>query len=78
MNKRLNILAVALLSSFIIGQSEENKSQVKVTKMNDSFYLVESTGAFPVNSLVFSGEDGLLIVDSGFQQTSKELLQSIR
>ncbi|MBT3251764.1 MAG: MBL fold metallo-hydrolase [Candidatus Marinimicrobia bacterium] len=77
MNKRLNILAVALLSSFIIGQSEENKSQVKVTKMNDSFYLVESTGAFPVNSLVFSGEDGLLIVDSGFQQTSKEFKEKI-
>ena len=53
----------------------QNETKIEVTKLTENMYeFVCYSGGFNSNVLAFTGEDGLLLVDCGYQQTG-ELLQ---
>lgn len=69
----LTLLLISLVSfgaSITLAQEERT---IEVTQLTDNLYRLTATYPFETNMVVSSGEDGLLLVDSGTRYTMEEL-----
>jgi len=73
---KLVFLCLVLLFTFNLN-AQDNPSIV-VEKINDHFYKFTTNTTFAVNSVVFVGDDGILLVDTGQQGASELILEKIR
>jgi glyoxylase-like metal-dependent hydrolase (beta-lactamase superfamily II) len=71
-----HILTLFLISLVVSGAPvalAQGENVIEVTQLTDNLYLLTATYPFPTNMVVSSGEDGLLLVDSGTRYTMEEL-----
>ncbi len=66
----LAISLVCFVASNALAQAERT---IGVTQLTDNLYRLTATYPFETNMVVSSGEDGLLLVDSGSRYTMEEL-----
>ena len=69
----LTLLLISLVSfgaSITLAQEEKT---IEVTQLTDNLYRLTATYPFETNIVVSSGEDGLLLVDSGSRYTMEQL-----
>ena len=69
------LTAFTLISSVSLCQDETKAPPVKITKLSENLHVVS---IYYVNMLVSTGDDGVLIVDSGYEQAADNLLSEIR
>ena len=51
----------------------QDETSIKVVKLTEKLYKIEFYAGFDVNIIASIGEDGLLLVDTGFKSTAKKL-----
>ncbi len=62
---------------FIFSQNVK-KNEIEVYKLNDSIYKFELSYGWGANILVSVGDDGVLLVDSGYRRTAEKIKQTLR
>jgi len=67
----ISLIGVLLITATLY--SQDDLSTVKVIQLTDKLYKIELFDGFEVNMLAFIGEDGLLLVDTGFKGTAQKL-----
>jgi len=76
MRVRVYLFVILLLSSFLLFAQDSN---LKVHKIAEGFYNIRvSFMNFDSNILVLEGEDGILLVDAGYDVTSEEVAAAVR
>ncbi len=76
--KKAFIVLLVIFLGFTVGYAQVAQQQgtLEKTKLNDHFYKLISinpVGGFDSNILVFTGKDGILLVDAGWQSTVEKL-----
>jgi glyoxylase-like metal-dependent hydrolase (beta-lactamase superfamily II) len=61
---------------FSIGQAQDDTS-LNVVKLTDKLYKIEFYAGYDVNLVASIGDDGLLLVDTGFKSTDKKLMDEL-
>jgi glyoxylase-like metal-dependent hydrolase (beta-lactamase superfamily II) len=56
----------------------QNETEVQVEKINDSFYKFTLTTNFSVNMLMFTGPDGILLIDTGMPGITEQVGAKIK
>lgn len=69
----LTLFLISLVASGAPAASAESENTIEVTQLTDNLYRLTATYPFETNIVVSSGEDGLLLVDSGSRYTMEEL-----
>ena len=80
MKKILAILIsvfVGLISVDSFGQLVYSNDNVEVHKLGDKLFLLKETTRFTVNILALEGEDGILLMDTGFGDVSDDLSDAV-
>ncbi len=67
------LLAISLASFVASNALAQVERTIEVTQLTDKMYLLKATYPFETNMVVSSGENGLLLVDSGSRYTMEEL-----
>jgi cyclase len=73
MKHMLTLLLISLVSFGASITSAQERRTIEVTQLTDNLYRLTATYPFETNIVVSSGEDGLLLVDSGSRYTMEEL-----
>ena len=73
MKKTLALLAISLVFLGVSTALAQVEKAIEVTQLTDNLYRLTATYPFETNIVVSSGEDGLLLVDSGSRYTMEEL-----
>ncbi|NIN01080.1 MAG: MBL fold metallo-hydrolase [candidate division Zixibacteria bacterium] len=73
MKRMLTLLAISLVSFGAPNTLAREERTIQVTQLTDNLYRLTATYPFETNMVVSSGEDGLLLVDSGSRYTMGEL-----
>ncbi len=81
--KNLMLVIVVILSIFSVtlgfAQDEATQKDIEVIKYTDNLYRVTCyVGAFSSNILAFTGKDGLLLVDAGYEGTSERVNEELK
>ncbi|UCC39505.1 MAG: MBL fold metallo-hydrolase [Candidatus Aminicenantes bacterium] len=78
--KITNGLSILLILSVLSVSQEYNPSEemLKVIKLTDKIYKLQCISGTYTNLLASVGEDGILLVDTGYQQTGDILKQEIK
>ncbi len=76
--KRIFLLTILLLSVsvFTYAQRDWSKMQVETTELAPGIYRLFVGEAVAV--VVFEGEDGILVIDAAYEQTTTQLMEAIR
>ncbi|MFC1527469.1 MBL fold metallo-hydrolase [Candidatus Neomarinimicrobiota bacterium] len=61
-------IVMIVFSSIVLAQDD---TSINVVKLTDKLYKIEFYAGYDVNMMVSLGEDGLLLVDTGFKETAK-------
>lgn len=70
----LQVLALILIMSIVAPLSATADSLFKVTKLTDNLHMLSTDqGEYTTNTLVFFGDDGLLLVDTQTEAEAEEL-----
>jgi len=69
----LTLFLISLVASGVPAASAESENTIEVTQLTGNLYRLTATYPFETNMVVSSGEDGLLLVDSGSRYTMEEL-----
>jgi cyclase len=69
----LTLLLISLVSFGAPAASAQAERTIQVTQLSGNLYRLTATYPFETNVVVSSGEDGLLLVDSGSKYTIEEL-----
>ncbi|MBN2134230.1 MAG: MBL fold metallo-hydrolase [Acidobacteria bacterium] len=77
MKKLEMLLFLCLFSLFILTLYGENKENITVEKITDNVFKIQFTAPFMTNSYVFSTDEGLILIDTGFADSADEYLQKI-
>lgn len=72
--KRIIVLTVLLLCNIISAQMAPG---ISVTKIKDNFYKLTAITAYSVNFLAFVTEEGILLVDTGHEETGKDIKKAL-
>jgi len=73
----LLFLAMLLTPLSIRGQSVYSNEDVDVVQLSESVYLLKVKSDFTANCLLIEGKEGLLIVDTGFEDTKDNFKDAI-
>ena len=68
----------SILFNHTFAQQQGSREDVTIIKIKENFYRIECINDFGVNVLAFCGDDGLLLVDTGFEQTVKTLSEVLK
>ena len=72
------LLALALTSCIFVPISASGESHFKVTKLTPNLHMLSTDqGEYTTNTLVFFGEDGLLLVDTQTEAEARELKELV-
>lgn len=73
------VISIILLFSFSSLSMQYNpvEAKLKVFKISDKFYKLQFVSGTYINTLACVGKDGILLVDTGYPQTSDILRQEI-
>ncbi len=78
MKNSVKYLLLTLLIFIISPVAAQQTDGVEFIKLTDKFYrIVCRNGGFEVNTFASVGNDGILLIDAGYQQTAKELKSGI-
>jgi len=73
-------ITLMLLISFIIFSGSifsQDSTDIEIEKINDNFYKFVLTTTYSVNMIVFTGPDGILLVDTGMPGISERIKPEI-
>jgi glyoxylase-like metal-dependent hydrolase (beta-lactamase superfamily II) len=73
----LLIICLLLLPQRLPGQNVYSNEKVDVLELSDKAYLLQVKSDFTANCLLIEGKDGLLIVDTGFENTGEYFKDAI-
>lgn len=66
----LAVVALSLSAPLAVAQQDE---RIEIVKMTDRIYRITATSGYQVNLVASVGQDGILLVDTGFKDTAEEL-----
>jgi len=76
MQKLISLYLVFLISAgCLFAQAAPAPPQIQVTQLGPGLYLLP---VYSVNTVVFAGEDGVLIIDAGYEQAHNILLAELK
>lgn len=64
-------------STDVLGQMLYSNDNVEVHKLQDKLFLLKETTRFTVNILAIEGEEGILLMDTGFGDVSDDLSDAV-
>jgi len=77
--KLIRFLLVCILSSICFAQEyNPSEAKIKVIQLTDRIYKLQCISGTYVNTLALAGEEGVLLVDTGYPQTGKVLQEEIK
>jgi len=80
--KKNCILIVSLILLFfpgkLIAQVEYSNDNVEITILDENLFLLKETTRFTANIFAISGEDGILLFDTGFKDASGDLVKAVQ
>ncbi|MCD9459384.1 MBL fold metallo-hydrolase [Marinibactrum halimedae] len=71
----LVLVGFIIVSSVVADNHQESKSGVKVESIRDGLYMLQAKGG---NVGVFIGEDGVFVIDDGYQEVGPAILSAIQ
>ncbi|MFC1853722.1 MBL fold metallo-hydrolase [candidate division CSSED10-310 bacterium] len=76
--KLILFVFLVMAVSPLYAQVGDLKSKVELKKLNDHLYQITTHGFFDVELIASVGPDGILLVDTGLEQTAKQLKKTLK
>lgn len=72
------IILLIIVLGFLSSGFSQDETSIKVVKLTDNLYKIAFYAGYDVNMIASIGEDGLLLVDTGFKSTAKKLKEELK
>ncbi len=72
------LLSVLSLASFSQTEYDPSEARINVVQLTDKIYKLQCISGTYTNTIASVGEDGILLVDTGYPQTSEPLADALR
>lgn len=70
-------LLTMIIPQWIIAQEIYSNEHVELRRLDEGTFLLKETYSFSANCLVLAGENGLMLLDSGFGEVSEHLMDAL-